>query len=184
MSNPRVTIEAKALFATLRKVFPHLRRKKVLQVVLSFDGEQFCVDFQGAQYGAHGVGEWKGTARLSLVLFEAIVKTQLEDTIVFEYRDGRLRVGKTSVAAQWQDLPGMFLDLAIDISETDFLAICLAAPPARVIASGLGPRFEHAKQQLGKRIDQASDSLREYGNFREKIEWIVLDDLKDRGRRE
>jgi len=183
MGSPRVTVEVQALFATLRKVFPHLRRKKVLEVALSFDGEQFCVDFQGAQYGAHGVGEWKGTARLSLVMFEAIVRAYQEKTIVFEYRDGKLRIGNTSVVAHWQDLPGVLLDLAIDTPEADLLAICLVAPPAHVIASGVGPRFQHAKEQLAKRIDRASDALGAYGDFRQEIEGMVLDELRDRGRK-
>lgn len=182
VSNPRVTVEVKALFAILRKVFPKLRRRKVLEVVLSFDGEQFSVDFQGAQYGAKATGEWRGAARVSMAMFEAIIKLHHEDTLDFEYRAGKLRIGATSVSARWQDLPPRFIDLSIDTPEVDFLAICLSAPEAQVISSGLGPRFEAANDLLEKRIEQACVTLKFYGDFHDEVRQLVVAELKKRGR--
>ncbi|MCC6197341.1 MAG: hypothetical protein IT518_23040 [Burkholderiales bacterium] len=100
MTNPHLVVEVPALFATLRKVFPKPRRRKILEVVVSYDGDQFNVDFQGAQYGAKAVGEWKGSARLNLAMFEAIVNTHHGDTLAVEYRDGKLKLGSISVAAR------------------------------------------------------------------------------------
>ena len=181
MTHPHLVVEVKALFATLRKVFPKLRRRKTLEVILSFDGEQFNVDFQGAQYGAKAAGEWKGTARLSLAMFEAIVNTHQGDTLTVEYRDGKLTLGSMSVTARWQDISGQLLELNIDTSDEDFLAICLSVPESRVVASGLGPRFEAAKRQLAKRIDEAAERLKPFGDYRDPIESLVVTALRKRG---
>ncbi len=183
MAAAHLTVESKALFATLRKVLPHLRRRKLLEAVLSFDGEHLLVEFQGAQYGARASGEWKGTVRVSLAMLEAIARSYESEPLAFEYRDGKLRIGSTSVAARWQDLPAKFLELSIDSPEGDLLAICMAAPEARVIASGLGPRFEDAKRRLGQRLDAVATALAPYGDFREPIEKLVHEELERRGRK-
>ena len=181
MTNPHLVVEVKPLFATLRKVFPRLRRRKTLEVVLSCDGDQFNVDFQGAQYGAKAVGEWKGSARLSLAMFEAIVNTHHGDTLEVEYRDGKLKLGSMSVAARWQDIAGELLELNVDTSDQDFLAICLSVPESRVVASGLGRRFEDAKQRLARRIDEAAERLKPFGDYRDSIEALVVSALRKRG---
>lgn len=182
MEHPHLTVESKGLFATLRKVFPQLRRRKVLEVILSYDGEHLLVDFQGAQYGAKAVGEWKGSCRVSMKMFEAIAGMHQEDTLEFAYRDGKLKIGRTAVTARWQDIPAKLIEISIDTPEVDFLGICMSAPEARVVSSGLGPRFRDASDRLAKRIDAAADALKGYGEFRTEIEEMVFRDLRRRGR--
>jgi len=57
----------------------------------------------------------------------------------------------------------------------------MAAPEARVVSSGLGPRFENAKRLLAKRIDEACEALKPYGEYWDDIESMVIDGLNKRG---
>lgn len=178
MAQAHLTVEVGEPFAMLRKVLQRKSTRKGLEAVLSFDGENLLIDFQGGQVSANASGTWSGVARISLSMLHGIAKTHAGQTAEFEYEGGRMRIGPISVAATWQDLTSESLELPLDATDTTLLSACLTAAPSRVIASGLSRRFEKAREVLTRNATAAQRQLAQYGITAEEIEAFVVERLK------
>ena len=72
------------------------------EAVFSFDGGRLTVESVGARQSIPASGSWSGFARIAFLYFDALRRAPpSQSPLQIKYLEGRLRIGTTSLPADW-----------------------------------------------------------------------------------
>ena len=107
-------------------------------------------------------GEWHGRARFSSNMLKALARfPPTANTIVITYDSGKLRIGSTVIACEWELVSKAFIKDATKPSKLDLLAMDRSSPRSEVLGSDLSKRIDQAHNRLAEKIKKAAELLKD-----------------------
>jgi|GEM_PF-1661115 len=157
---PYLEVERYDLVSALRQLKVGLRRHAGQEARLSFDGHVLEVALQGVTSGVPARGRWRGTARVTARALASLVRLPPRDEhLVLKYSNGVIRIGRILLSARWQDIGPGAIEVPLNATMLDYLAIRETRSPAEIVASGLEKELDVLGVKAEKIIQRAARVL-------------------------
>jgi hypothetical protein len=170
--------ELDSAFRVLKKLCKPRRDE---EAVLSFDGT--CLHIEGAGMGVtpRASGSWPGQVRLSAKFLLGLAKVPpVCDPIEFRVEDGRLHIASSSVACSVQPAWRKAIELPMNATDAELLALHFTHAPEDIEAAGYGLTVQHALGRVDSKIQKAAELLAEFSVRPEELRAFVHGSMRRR----
>lgn len=166
----RVEIE-RALFVEEIKRLARGGRRNAGEAIVSYGEEGLIIAAGGGETRLPATGRWPGEARVLFSWLVAMAKMPpAMDPLVLEVRQGRLRMGGSSVRCQWQRKDAAEVQLPVNAGWIDLLRAGLEHDEATLEKSGLLKQVQQARRKQAMVLLKAFPLFNEFG--------VTIDDLE------
>jgi hypothetical protein len=175
----RLEVSRGALADALLLLKGIIRKRKLPDAVLTFDGSEISISLAGLDLRAPAKGTWPGSVVAPGFFFVAIAKAPLKsDPVLFEVRDGALRIGTFSVACSVQASPAVDLDLPLDPTLIEILEAASRHSHDELKRSGFLKAADEASDRAQRLIEKAAKVLEPLEIDRHDLQWLLERRLK------
>lgn len=177
----RLEVDTKQLVAALKRLRIGLKRNMAQRASLTYADGLLEIALRGAAVKVQADGQWRGTAHVAiqpLATLARVVPRAKRVEIVYE--DEQVKIGTMRLMAEWQVLAPPQLDLPLDASILDYLALKVHRSTTEVTASGLDKQIEKTEEQVDRLLDRAADILAPLEISRQDLWRTLWDKLRTR----
>ena len=158
-----------------------LRENLRAKALLAFDGRFLSIEAFERTIVAGAEGDWPGLATISgNALLALVMAPPGGDPLIFEYAEGRLKVGTWAVSCEWQPISHKLLDLPAAPDWVETLALKFYATRAQILAGGYDPQIRLAERQLDKLVKRTVKGLSAFGVTEQDIRSLIETRLAQR----
>jgi hypothetical protein len=130
------------------------------EAILRFDGASFRIGLAGGCVALTACGHWPGEARVKAkILLNARKVLPADDAISLYFESGYLKLNNLTMTAVWQDSNYESIDLPVNASIFDYLAMPLEYEKDQIMKSGLTGNCSEMKAKAEVIINKAAESL-------------------------
>ena len=178
----RLSVARPALDEAFRLLRKLCKPKRDEEAVLSFDGACLHIECAGMTVAPGATGNWPGQVRIPADFLMMLVKMPpAGDPIEVRIEDGRVHVGSSSIGCKTQSAWSKQLELPMNATFADILALHLQHTPQEIEAAGYSKMVAQAKDSADRKIDRIASQLKDfmvepeelrtflYGSMRRKI---------------
>ena len=139
------------------------KKPVILQAMLSFSNGFLSIESDDKVAVMHASGEWHGKAQFSNGIVKALALVPLNiNPVMINYADGRLSIGTTSMACDWELASLGLIARTTNPSLIDVFAMWRTQPAEQLLAKGLTQQNKLAKAKLLKLTASAAKNLIEF----------------------
>lgn len=181
--NPQLRIPRKELLSALNQLKLGLGRSRGEVMLLTHNDDTLSISVQGISVQLVAEGIWRGTAKIPAKAVISIIKAfPAGDPLTLTYKDGRFYIEKWSVAAAWLDISPPVIDLPLNASFLDILAVKNKYNKAELVGSGLEEKIQGVEEAIRERIARASVILEPVGITLGDLTGLVEEKLRCKSR--
>jgi hypothetical protein len=163
-------------FRLVRKL---CKPKRGEEAVLSFDGACLHIECAGMTVTPGAQGVWSGQVRIPADFLLLLAKLPPSgDPLPFSVKDARLHVGSLSVGCTIQAAWSKAIELPMNATSGQILALHFAHTPEEIEAAGYSKTVEDAKSRADAQIEKAAQQLHGLLVEPEELRNFVYSNLK------
>jgi hypothetical protein len=177
--NPILRVSRKELIAALNQLKIGLGRSRGEVMLFTHKDNTLSISVQGISVQVVVEGIWRGTAKIPAKAVISIIKLlPAGDPLTLMYKDGRFHIGTWSIASEWFDISPPVIDLPLNASFLDILAVKNKYNDAELVASGLEEKIHGVEEAIRERIAKASMILEPVGITSGDITRLIEEKLR------
>jgi len=128
------------------------RPKRGEQAILSYDGACLHIELGGATVAIPASGSWPGQARVLGAFIRSIARLPPEeDPIAFTDKNANLTIGRTSVKCAWQAPWTANIEMPINATLVDYLALRHHHTNGEIMTAVLPVIYEYSEEPVAAR---------------------------------
>ena len=156
-----------------------LRKRKLPDAVITFDGADVSISLAGVVLGAPAKGEWPGVVLVPGFFMTTLAKAPLKaDPLLFEVVDGALRLGTFSVSCTVEASPSVEIDLPLDATLIEILEAAANHSHEVFKRSGFLKTADEASEKAQRLLEKAAKILEPLEIDRHELQWLLERRLK------
>lgn len=169
--------------ASLLKVLHHIAKlckpKPGEEAILSYDEACFHIDLGGMTVTVAATGDWPGQCRVLGMFIVTMAKLPpTGDPVEFRVKDGLLAIGSSSFRCTWQSAWTAQINLPMNASMIDLLALRQRHTNEEIMQSGLTIAVKDAEVRRDRLITKAVKHLGGMGITESDIRRMIDEKIK------
>jgi hypothetical protein len=171
---PSIQVERGELLAALQSVQRLPRLIDKAEAILSLEDGTLIISVPGLEVRAGATGDLTGRVRVLAPFLLMLAKVPPSgDPVVFEIKDGRLKVGSSTTSCKWEDDAGTRIRLPLNAPFSMILSVAYHYTPGDIEQAGLKDMVAETEKRRDALIGQALGALGEFGITRAELRALV-----------
>lgn len=177
----RLEVDTRELVQALKDLRIGLKKNTSQRASLSYSDGLLEIALRGAAARINAEGHWRGTAHVAIQPLATLARVPPKNqNLEILYEAGRVKIGTMRLLAEWQDIGPPQLDLPLDASILDYLALKVHRTPAEITASGLDNQLERFQEEADKILARAEKALSPLEVTRQELWRMLWEKLRSR----
>lgn len=175
---PLLHVSRKELISALGQLKISVGKRRAESMLLTYQDGKLTLDVQGVSVQVAAEGTWRGTAKFPAQAVISIMKAlPAGDPLTLTFKNGRFYIEQWSIAGAWLDISPPVIDLPLNASFLDILALKSKYNNAELIGSGFEEKIRGIEEAIRARIAKASVILEPVGITQGDITKLVEEKL-------
>lgn len=177
----RLEVDTRELVRTLKDLRIGLKKNTSQKASLTYADGLLEIALRGASVRIDAEGHWHGTAHVAVQPLATLTRIPPKyERLEILYEAGRVKIGTMRLTAEWQDIGPPQLDLPLDASILDYLALKVHRTPAEITASGLDTQLDRFEEEADKILARAKKALSPLKVTRQELWRMLWEKLRSR----
>lgn len=174
----RLTIDAADLRDAVRPILRASKLSAANEITFTFEEGELVISREGVAASVPATGEWTGMATISARVLPMLTRVE-GGAVEVSFEGDLLKIGKMTFEGRWHGGAQFGVDVPLELSLFEILALRVRYSDEALVAHGLFDRVMTAERELQRLVGNASHSLNVLGNFRSGIEELVRAKLRE-----
>ncbi|WP_460728905.1 hypothetical protein [Lysobacter rhizosphaerae] len=163
----------------LRRTLKVIGRRNAGDALVSYADGQLCIRLGGAEMKVPALGHWPGEARVDSIWLRTFARVPpLQNPLIVQVEEGRLRIARSSVPCHWQRPGEARVEAPLGLEPRALIRLAHAHSHEELEKSGIAAAVVGARKELDKRIDAAAKQLAPFGVSPADVRLLVITKLQ------